>query len=49
MADTQQVVREFLDLSVEEKEQAKEATAFVVVLVGGGSLLYDSEAVTPRG
>jgi flagellar basal body-associated protein FliL len=60
MADTQQVVREFLDLSVEEKREAKEAlgmkeasegvtnilwvmivTAFVVVLLGGGYLLYD--------
>jgi hypothetical protein len=59
MADTQQVVREFLDLSVEEKREAKEAlgmkeasegtnilwvmivTAFVIVLLGGGYLLYD--------
>jgi hypothetical protein len=74
MADTQQVVREFLDLSAEEKREAKEAleragelapkaipppaeggpstgvasalwvivvSAFVIVLVGGGWLLYD--------
>jgi hypothetical protein len=70
MADTQQVVREFLDLSVEERRQAKEAleragelaqpqemppagqgvtnvlwvmivSAFVIVLLGGGFLLYD--------
>jgi hypothetical protein len=74
VADTQQVVREFLDLSAEEKRQAKEAleragelapqsiprpdvggpstgvanalwvivvAAFVIVLVGGGWLLYD--------
>jgi hypothetical protein len=27
MADTQQVVREFLDLSVEEKREAKQALA----------------------
>jgi hypothetical protein len=76
MADSQQVVREFLDLSVEEKREAKEAlaragelaqpqmlaqpeaipepgpgvtnilwvlivTTFVIVLLGGGYLLYD--------
>jgi hypothetical protein len=63
-ADTQQVVREFLDLSAHEKEEAREAiekagglpaptgrvgdalwlivvSAFVIVLVGGGWLLYD--------
>lgn len=63
-ADTKQVVREFLDLSVDEKEEAKDALeragglgnasegvvntlwvmivgAFVIVLLGGGYLLYD--------
>jgi hypothetical protein len=40
MADTQQVVREFLDLSVEEKREAKEALGMKEASEGVTNILW---------